>query len=411
MPAPRPASGRATRLGVLDGLRFLAALGVVAFHFTGITPAWDGRAPEEIAPLARWAAYGSLGVPLFFVISGFVVLMTAWGRDVPHFVASRVGRLFPAYWAAVVIAMVFAFVLWPAGAVLNGQPPSKSDALVNLTMLQGALGVRDLNGAFWTLWTEARFYLLIALLVLVGMTRRRVLAFAALWPVAGALAEQSDQQLLSTLLIADYAPYFAGGMLLYVLHRDGHDLGTWLLVGLQSLLALRFAMGEYPVSLPLATGWAVSGPVIAAASFACFGLVALATLTRLNRRGAGWLTALGALTYPVYLVHQQVGLYVVHLLHGRTSAWAVLAAALAPSLADAAVLHVLVERPCGLRLRTAVLASMRRTDPVTPPAPAAPESAGPPVPARPRAFSDVTVVRQAPSRPPARVPAPSAARE
>ena len=49
-----------------------------------------------------------MGVPFFFVISGFVVLMTAWGRDVPHFVASRVGRLFPAYWVAVVIAGFFA---------------------------------------------------------------------------------------------------------------------------------------------------------------------------------------------------------------------------------------------------------------------------------------------------------------
>ena len=66
--------------------------------------------PSAVGALGRWAAYGAMGVPLFFVISGFVVLMTAWGRDVPHFVASRVGRLFPAYWAAVVIAGVIAYV-------------------------------------------------------------------------------------------------------------------------------------------------------------------------------------------------------------------------------------------------------------------------------------------------------------
>lgn len=359
MPASPPTGPRTARLGVLDALRFLAALSVVGFHFTGITPAWDGAAPAELDPVSRWAAYGAMGVPLFFVISGFVVLMTAWGRDVPQFVASRVGRLFPAYWAAVVLAMLFAFVIWPAGAVTMGQAPTKHDALVNLTMLQGALGVPDLNGAFWTLWTEARFYALVAVLILVGITRGRVIAFAALWPLAGALAENADAELLATVLISDYSPYFAGGMLLYVLFRDGHDLLVWLLVGLQSLLALHFAVGFYPVGLPVATGRPVSTAVVALISFGCFGLVALATLTRLNRSAARWLTVLGALTYPVYLVHEKVGFFAIHVVRDGVSPWLALAAGTAASLACAAVLHHVVEKPWGGRLRAATLRALR----------------------------------------------------
>jgi peptidoglycan/LPS O-acetylase OafA/YrhL len=377
--ASSPAGTRTARLGVLDALRFVAAMSVVAFHFTGINPAWDGRAPSSVDPVGRWAAYGAMGVPLFFVISGFVVLMTAWGRDVPNFVASRVGRLYPAYWAAVVLGIAFAFVLWPAGSVSEGHAPTKAGALINLTMFQGAFGVPDLSGAFWTLWTEARFYALLAVFILVGITRRRVIAFAALWPVVAALAGRLGEPLLSTLLIADYAPYFAGGMLLYLIYRDGHNLVTWLLVGLNSLIALDFAVGYYPVALPRATDWPVSTSLVALVSFACFGLVALVTLTRLNRRGARWMTFLGALTYPVYLVHEKVGFYAIHLVRDLVSPWVALAAGVVVALAVATALHYAVEKPWGSRLRAATLRGLRSATagPAavrTPAAPAAPQT-------------------------------------
>ena len=84
---------------------------------------------------------------------------------------------------------------------------------------------------------------------------------------------------------------------------------------------------------------------------AMFGLVALATLTPLSRIGWGWLTTLGALTYPLYVVHEYWGWYVIHLLHDRlTPALTVLAAA-AFSIALASAIHRFVERPLGPRLR------------------------------------------------------------
>jgi peptidoglycan/LPS O-acetylase OafA/YrhL len=360
VPAPSATGGRTARLGALDVLRFVAAMSVVAFHFSGITPAWDGGAPGEIASFSRWAVYGAMGVPLFFVISGFVVLMTAWGRDVPHFVASRVGRLFPAYWAAVLLAMLFTFAVWPAGSLQAGYVPTKGDALLNLTMLQRAIGVPDLDGSFWTLWTEARFYALIAVFILVGITRRRVLAFATLWPVAGALAEKAGSTLLAEVLISDYSPYFAGGMLLYVLYREGHDLGVWLLVGVQSLFALSFALGFYPGGLTRTTGLPASPTMVALTSVACFALVALVTLTRLNLRTARWMTILGALTYPLYLVHEKIGYYVIHLVRDSVSPWVALAAGATAALAVSAALHYGVEKPSGARLRAAMLATLQK---------------------------------------------------
>jgi peptidoglycan/LPS O-acetylase OafA/YrhL len=44
----------------------------------------------------RVAHQGWTGVYLFFLISGFVICMSAWGRSVGQFAASRITRLFPA---------------------------------------------------------------------------------------------------------------------------------------------------------------------------------------------------------------------------------------------------------------------------------------------------------------------------
>lgn len=357
-----PASTPDRRLGMLDVLRLLAAMSVVAFHFTARdSPAWGGSVPAPLAPVGQWAAYGRMGVPLFFVISGFVLLMSSWGRDVPGFIASRVARLYPAYWVAAAFSIVLVLYLWPENPAFFGHEISTSDALLNLTMVQGAFDVHDVDGPYWTLWYEARFYLLIVLLMLVGITRRRVLAFCALWPVAGALAEGADSGLLTAVLMPDYAPFFAGGMLLYLIHRDGHDAGTWLLVGMQGLFALDFSLEYYRTVLGLETPWAPSSALIALGTLACFGLVALVTLTPLARRSARWMTVAGALTYPLYLAHENLGWYVIHLVRDRVGPWGAVLVATVVALAAAVALHHLVERPVSGRLRAATLTMLRTT--------------------------------------------------
>lgn len=346
---------------MLDSLRFLAAVTVMAVHLTAAkSPAWGGSVPAQVATVGRWTGYGSLGVPLFFVISGFVLLMTAWGRDVPQFVASRVGRLFPAYWVAVAFSGAMVLWVWPENPAFFGTVISKTQAALNLTMLQGAFSSPNLDGPYWTLWYEARFYLLIAVFMMVGITRRRVLAFATLWPIVAGIASANGAGFAAAFLMPDYAPFFAGGMLLYLIHRDGHDLGTWLLVGVQVLFGANFAT-HYYLSLGDSTPVVPSKSLIALIIVGCFAAVALATLTRLNRVQAKWLTFLGALTYPLYLIHENLGWYVIHRLRGSFSPWVSIGVAAAVALLAAVLIHRFVERPLNKRLRVGTLRMVQRT--------------------------------------------------
>lgn len=347
---------------MLDSLRFVAALAVMAVHLTAVTsPAWGGAVPSEVAKVGRWTGYGSLGVPLFFVISGFVLLMTAWGRTVPAFVASRVGRLFPAYWVAVAFSAVLVLWVWPENVAFSRTVISKTQAALNLTMLQGAYSSPNLDGPYWTLWYEARFYLLIAVFMLVGITRRRVLAFATLWPIVAAIASANGQSLATALLMPDYAPFFAGGMLLYLIYRDGHDVGTWLLVGFQAIFGANFAT-HYYLSLSDSTPVHPSKSLITLLVLGSFAAVAAVTLTRLSRVNSKWLTFLGALTYPLYLIHENLGWFVIHRLRGLLSPWGAIGVAAAAGLVAAVLIHRLVERPLSTRLRAATLRMLERPE-------------------------------------------------
>lgn len=87
------------RLAALDGLRFVAAAAVMFFHYTSAEKLlWGNPSRLEFPGINVVTRYGYLGVELFFIISGFVIPMTAYGRTTEDFVASRFSRLFPAYW-------------------------------------------------------------------------------------------------------------------------------------------------------------------------------------------------------------------------------------------------------------------------------------------------------------------------
>ncbi|MFC7512465.1 acyltransferase family protein [Streptomyces thermocarboxydus] len=201
---------------------------------------WDGPQAQLFPVLFRPSAYGWLGVHLFFMISGFVICMSCWGRTVPDFFTSRVIRLFPAYWLGV-LATTAVVTLAPGGLA----PHAWRDVLVNLTMLQWPVAVEHVDGVYWTLWAEMRFYLLFALVVWRGLTYRRVVAFCCVWATAALLAKGYGSGPLSDLLMAQYCWFFIAGLAFYLIHRFGQNTLLW------GIVALCFAMGQ----LTAVRGW------------------------------------------------------------------------------------------------------------------------------------------------------------
>ncbi|GAA2398345.1 acyltransferase family protein [Streptomyces coeruleofuscus] len=348
------------RLRALDGLRLVAALMVAAYHYGGrdgeVSEAWGSSPKEQFPTLHEYFAYGCLGVQVFFVISGFVICMSGWGRPLKSFFASRASRLLPAYWVAVVlVTAVFALPMVAYKAV------SPSDALVNLTMLQMPLGVDRVLGVCWTLWAEVRFYALFALcVVLPGANRRRVIMFCAGWMLATVIAQNANMPLLDIVVMPEYAPFFIGGVGLYLVHLDRRDAYGWGIVAVSWLIGQHFAVQSL-WHAPDAGGFSYRSS-IGIVLVVTFGFVAVAAIALGWLRWANWrwLTVAGALTYPFYLVHEHLGWVVIHALHrglGLPSA-ATFALTVASMLGLAWLLNQYVEKPLTPRLR-ALLAKAR----------------------------------------------------
>ena len=332
------------RLRELDLLRFLAAAAVMMYHAAGTgTKDWQrsglSRPFPEISAATHW---GYLGVQLFFMISGFVILLSAWDRRPETFAVSRFTRLFPAYWLSLVLSVVLFLATRQAVDYGPGSEGVLRRFLPNLTMFQDAVGSRGMELSYWTLWVELRFYVLIGLLLWWGITLRRVLVFMGGWLVVGVMAEEAHSALLREILQPDWAPYFIAGMAFFLIYRYGSNLVFWLLVGFCWALASYYATQRIdPINVwPGVHEYAV--PLIVTALFGVMALVALKALTWLRWRG---LVVLGALTYPVYLLHEMIMRVAIRYLYPRLGPWTVLGIAVGVILVVSYFVYRFIERP------------------------------------------------------------------
>lgn len=334
------------RLAVLDGIRVLAALAVLFYHYAALESAW-GEPTAGVFPLAhRFAVYGWLGVEIFFMVSGFVICMSAWGRSVGDFAVSRVSRLFPAYWAAVVFTALVLFN-WPEVRGVS----ALSDVVVNLSMLQGGIGVPDIDDAYWTLFVELKFYVLFALVVMRGVTYRNCVLFCGIWTLAGVVAPSADNGLLSFFAASSASPYFIAGIAFYLMRRFGPNAVLWAVVGVQFLLAQHYVHARMLASLGRGTteqtpAWPAHGVILL--GFAVMAALALGALDGIRWR---WLPHAGAITYPLYLIHMMAGLTFIHHFRREMAPVPLAIGVTVFMVLLAWLIHRFVERPLGRLLR------------------------------------------------------------
>lgn len=329
------ATGRAPgRVGELDALRGLAAMAVLAFHYTTFYQGQYGH----VRPLPFGFPAGNYGVHLFFVISGFVIFMTLERtRTAADFVVSRFSRLFPAYWAAMATT---ALVVYTIGMPAQRLP--LHDLALNPTMLQQFLGAEHLDGSYWTLQIELFFYVQMLAWFAVGQLRRirwiiaGWLLLATGYAATEHLHAHFSYSLRELLVVRDIA-FFAIGILFYRMHRDGPNPADAALVG-ACLAAIAF---QQP-------------PVLLVVALACCAIFALFLAGGLRWLARGPFLWLGGISYSLYLLHQAIGFALIHALEAAGLApLAALAVALAVVLLLAEGLSRWVERPAMRAIRAA----------------------------------------------------------
>ncbi|WP_261545916.1 acyltransferase family protein [Burkholderia multivorans] len=302
---------------VIDAMRGFAALLVAYFHCRQVV--WVGmqsfhRAyghaldPSVIVGYLTFPfAWGSAGVPIFFVISGYCIHRNAalklaadpgYRLDAPNFWARRFARIYPVLLAALLLTLALDAIS------LQIQPVSHkirdigvTAFLVNLFSLQGVAGYTyGSNGALWTLSLEVQFYAIYPLLFAV---RRRigmpaVVAAVALVNVVSAwLLERHDLQFFTSYWLS----WTIGAWIADVRAQPARGAAAVSSRGWYAAAALllaagcgAFHFGQYGAFQLWAAG------------FACFLYRALACPPRptLPLRVLGWF---GDFSYSLYLIH------------------------------------------------------------------------------------------------------------
>lgn len=322
MTAPTSQLAERRSLIGLDLLRFMAALLVVIYHFGH--RAWappiqeasirrlipDAPRFPELEPVA-WL--GWVGVEIFFVISGFVIANSAERASPFKFLRSRILRLTPAIWVCATITLVVLFLI-------NGVTGPNLERWFRTMALPFFPKAPWVDSVYWTLIVEFVFYGVIFLVLLVnrfaqiGLIAMTLgLVSSAAW-LANAILGQGDW-FLSTwtaqVLLIRHGCFFAAGVL------------TWLILYKRPTL-LRFAV----LALCLAAGVLEVGalgrekaevigrplPELAAQAFFLTGYACIVLSVLLDRQLKGLVGArvaifplLGLMTYPLYLVHNIVG--------------------------------------------------------------------------------------------------------
>jgi peptidoglycan/LPS O-acetylase OafA/YrhL len=274
--------------------------------------------------------------------------MSGWGRSVGEFAASRVARLYPAYWLAVLLAAAI-LAAWGTGAAVTWP-----QLAANLTMLQNPLGVRDIDPSYWTLAVELRFYLLFAIVLAIGVSYRRVVYFCVIWLAVSVFV--SGQPWLAWLISAENVPYFVAGMAMFLMHRFGTTPLLWGIVTASWLISL-YRLDSH-IDATLHTHAALTWLPAAGVVTACYAVMLLVATGKLNRLDWPWLVTAGALTYPLYLLHQSLGVTVIGHLHRFLPPWLLLTGLVAALLGLAWLVHRFVERPLAARLKHASAASL-----------------------------------------------------
>lgn len=297
--------------------------------------------------LASIFKYGYLGVDLFFMISGFVILMTASNGSLRKFVISRLVRLYPAFWVCCTITFLVILAIGaPEYSATLGQ------YLVNMTMLSGFMGVESIDNVYWSLFVELKFYAFIAIVLLLGRIQQIELIFIA-WLVITIALKIHPIWHLRFFLLDDYSANFIAGAAFFFIWSKGVTWARCL------VLVIAWCCAVYQSTAEIHEFEArihndLNPYIIAAIVSGFFAIMALISLRRTGAIGRfNWMW-FGVLTYPLYLIHQDLGYLIYNATYTESNPDVLFWGLVVGMIMLAYLIHIAIEKPIANSMKGAL---------------------------------------------------------
>jgi peptidoglycan/LPS O-acetylase OafA/YrhL len=296
---------RSSRIPEIDCLRGFAAFAVLAFHFIYKGPAELWMDAGDFGFVAEVSRYGYLGVDLFFIVSGFVIALTAGEKsNLRGFAVSRASRLFPAIWiCATVTALCHNFLPLPLRTGIL-------DWAASMTLVPSWFGKMPVDGAYWSLRLEVHFYLLVGVLIYFKQIKN-LTAFCVAWLALAFANYVFPIWKLDFLLCLAYASYFIAGILFYRRYAKVNQKFEGFL--LFACVAVRLLYG-LKISLKNPSESAVVSALLIVTFYGAFFLISQGVRAV---RDSAMTRFMGDVTYPLYLIHQLIGFAIFNTIVNR----------------------------------------------------------------------------------------------
>lgn len=216
---------------LIELARGIAALWVVLFHLAGFF--------ETTSPLIySLSKHGSLGVPMFFVISGYVITYSAESSIKANkspivFLKNRFLRIYPTFWASVVLILIIPYIMESISYFKSGDYKIPDNILSKLNFIEWTnlllltkvfwasssniyLQFEPINIVYWTLAIEFQFYVIIFIALLFRKYYHPIILLITLLAILNIFKPIN----LNYGLFINYWPSFSVGIALAYLHKN-----------------------------------------------------------------------------------------------------------------------------------------------------------------------------------------------
>ncbi len=338
------------RIVALDLIRFFAALSVVFYHYISL------HAPNAYPLISEAAKYGYLGVPLFFIISGYVIALSANNRTAIQFGISRFVRLYPALWAGVLFTVLIL-------VVFTDKQYSVQQVLANFTLLNEHLGFKDIDSVYWTLKVELKFYVFVFFLLIFGVFKKHQI-WLSLWLGLTVLQTVFGQSFyMGWFISTSYSSFFIAGIAFSLIQNTKENTFVYFVLIFSLMVSsIRTYMHANSFNIdPTIVEKLIS--VIIVWLFYC--LMYFLSTGKMNLRKRNVYITLGALTYPLYLIHNMAGRSIIDHYSNVIPEKIMIIFVIISMVLVSWMIHLVIEKPLATPMKNYLLSIFSRSKPIT----------------------------------------------
>lgn len=318
------------RIAVLDLLRFIAAFLVMLYHYQPFLSQHTDSGAIEVFK------FGYLGVNFFFMLSGFVIVASAQNRTAFKFAILRAVRLYPAFICCLLLTLA-------ALHYFGNKMPQPHEIMLNSLIINDYFSVENIDGVYWTLQAELKFYGCIFLLILFSLVSHYRIWMTLWLLLAIAFYFYHQPFFLGWFISPSYSFCFIGGIAAYYLYiepRNKYSNAIIVVAMIFSVLASWRQIEGFYISPSV-----IDKLIAAVITIGFFGF--FYCLRDINKYVpyAGWLGILGGMSYPLYLIHNRAGKMLLEYFAFGMEWWFSVLITIFVLLLMSLGVHMLIEKP------------------------------------------------------------------